>query len=126
MVRNWDTVREILLALEAVKTPNGNLRHDQVPGIDPQDVAYHMRLLKEAGLIEALIKDSKSGNNQISIALADRLTWRGHELLDTIRQKTVWEKVKTFGKEKIGPLTFEAVMEIGKAVVKDALTGSSG
>ena len=59
-----------------------------------------MRLLKEAGLIEALIKESKSGNNQISIALADRLTWRGHSF-DTIRQKTVWEKVKTFGKEKI-------------------------
>lgn len=126
MVRNWDTVRDILLALEGIKTPNGNLRHDQVPCIDPQDAAYHMRLLKEAGLIEALIKESKSGDNQISIALADRLTWRGHELLDTIRQKTVWEKVKTFGKEKIGPLTFEAVLEIGKAVVKDALTGGSG
>lgn len=86
MVRNWETISEILLTLEAVKTPNGNLRQDQVPSIDPRNVAYHMRLLKE---IEAQIGQSKTVDNKIRVALADRLTWRSHELLDTIRQKPV-------------------------------------
>lgn len=124
MVRNWDTIREILLALEAVETSNGNLRHDQIPVIDPQDVAYNMRLLKEAGLILATIAESKSGDNLIDLALAKRMTASGHDLLDTIRMKTVWEKIKSFGKDKLGSLTFDAVIEIGKAVVKGALAGS--
>ena len=42
MVRNWDTVRAILLKLEAVETAHTTLTLDQVDGIAPQEVGYHM------------------------------------------------------------------------------------
>ena len=32
--------------------------------------------------------------------IAQGLTWRGHELLDTIRSKPVWEKIKSTAKLK--------------------------
>ena len=68
-----------------------------------------------------MYKRQKQGDDQIDLALAKRLTFAGHELLDTLRQKTVWEKIKAFGADKVGPLTFDAVIEIGKAVVKEAV-----
>lgn len=40
MVRNWDTVRAILLKLEAAEAAHATLTLDQVDGIDPQEVGY--------------------------------------------------------------------------------------
>jgi len=82
VVRNWDTVRAILLKLEAAQTAHTTLTLDQVDGIAPQEVGYHMMLLKEAGLIEANILKSSTGDGAIATALARRLTWEGHEILD--------------------------------------------
>lgn len=75
MVRNWDTVRAILLKLEAAEAAHATLMLDQVEGIDPQEVGYHMMLLNEAGLIEAKILKSRSGDGTIATAFARRLTW---------------------------------------------------
>jgi len=68
MVRNWDTVRAILLKLEAATTAHTTLTLDQVDGIAPQEVGYHMMLLKDAGLIEANILKSSSGDGACSTA----------------------------------------------------------
>lgn len=62
MVRNWDTVRAILLKLEAAEAAHSTLTLDQVDGIDPQQAGYHMMLLNEAGLIEAKILKSGTGD----------------------------------------------------------------
>jgi hypothetical protein len=45
------------------------------------------------------------------------LTWRGHELLDTIRSKPVWEKIKSTVQEKGIELTFDTVIALGKVAV---------
>lgn len=49
--------------------------------------------------------------------LGPELSWAGHDLLDTLRSKPVWERIKTTAKEKGPELTFDAV----KALVKVAL-----
>lgn len=46
-----------------------------------------------------------------------QLTWQGHELLDTIRSKPVWEKIKSIAQEKGLDLTFDTVVALGKAAV---------
>jgi hypothetical protein len=51
------------------------------------------------------------------------LTWAGHDLLDTIRSKTVWERIKYTAKEKGIELTFDAVKELGKIALHLAIAG---
>ena len=48
-----------------------------------------MMLLKEAGLIEANVLKSSSGDGAIATALARKLTWEGHEFLDKIRNPSM-------------------------------------
>ena len=50
------------------------------------------------------------------------LTWQGHDLLDTLRSKPVWEKIKTTAREKGIELTFEAVKALGKLALQSVLT----
>jgi len=44
--------------------------------------------------------------------IGQRLTWHGHELLDTIRHNGVWNKVKAKAGEKGLDLTFEVVKSL--------------
>lgn len=122
MIRNWDTVRAILLKLEAAETARTTLTLDQVDGIDPQEVGYHMMLLDEAGLIEAKILKSSSGDGAIATALARRLTWQGHEFLDKIRDPSMWGKIKAKVKEKSLDLTFDSIKAAAAALIKTALS----
>lgn len=122
MVRNWDTVRAILLKFEAVETAHTTLTLDQVDSIDPQEVGYHMMLLKEAGLIEANILKSSSGDGAIATALARKLTWEGHEFLDKIRDPSMWGKIKAKVKEKSLDLTFDSIKAAAAVLIKAALS----
>jgi len=124
MVRNWDTVRAILLKLEAVETAHTTLTLDQVDGIDPQEVGYHMMLLNEAGLIEAKILKSSSGDGAIATALARRLTWQGHEFLDKIRDPSMWGKIKAKVKEKSLDLTFDSIKAAAGMLINAALSST--
>jgi len=49
--------------------------------------------------------------------LSPELTWEGHDLLDTLRSKPVWERVKKTAQEKGIELTFDAVKALGKAAL---------
>ena len=56
----------------------------------------HALLLWKAGFISAIDITTYGGH----AILSPELTWQGHELLDTIRSKAVWERIKTTAKEK--------------------------
>lgn len=122
MVRNWDTVRAILLKLEAAETAHTTLAFGQLEGIPPQEVGYHMMLLKDADQIEANIAKSNTGDGAIGTALARRLTWEGHEFLDKIRDDSFWDKIKSKVKEKGLELTFETIKVAAAALIKAGLS----
>lgn len=80
MRRNWDLIREVLIEHESLE-PGGLLSYSAwVPG--EEEKAAHARLLADAGFLT-----NPSGGFRT-------LTWSGHELLDSIRNDTVWNKVK--------------------------------
>ena len=119
--RNWEVIRAILLRLESAETPNIALNSKDIAEFPEQEVAYNMRLLSESGYIQANILESKSGSGQIAVALARRLTNSGHELLDTIRNETVWGAVKDkFSKSGL-EMTFDLVIAVGKKVMETML-----
>ena len=121
MIKNWEAIREILTRLEAAKTPNTALNAKDFPGFTEQEVAYNMRLLDEAGYIQAEILESSSGDGHIGVALAIRLTNSGHDLLDAIRNESVWVKVKETFKTKGIEMTFDLVITAGKKIMETML-----
>ena len=122
MRRDWSIIRAILLALEQAPSPNTAVNAKGLPPHDEQEVAYNMRLLADGGYIKAAISESHSGNGRINVALARSLTNQGHELLDTIRNDTVWgrtvEKVKASGLD----MTIDVVMTVGKKIMEAMLS----
>lgn len=121
MTKNWTIIRAILLRLEAASTPNTFLNAKDVAPFPEQDVAYNMRLLQEAGYINAKFQESSSGDGRILSALAKSLTNAGHELLDTIRSDTIWGKVQETFKTKGLDMTFDLVMAVGKKAMETLL-----
>ena len=111
-----DLVREILLAIEASdQTPDSWI--DLATDSHSEDeVSYHVMLLHEAGLIVAQDLCSMSDFDW----RPKRLTIRGHEFLDTVRDGEVWRRTKV-GAEKAGVASIGFLLELGKAYGKQVL-----
>lgn len=122
MTRNWEAIREILLRLESTSTPNASVNAKSFDGFSEQDVAYNMRLLSEAGYIQAKIMSSSAGDGQINLALAIRLTNSGHDLLDTMRNESVWSKVKERFASNGIEMSFDLVVSVGKKIIEAMLS----
>ena len=82
MRRDMDLIRYILIQTES----------GQPIERDHKEVVYHIALLNDAGLVEAVITNDEVGipNN----ARILRLTWQGHEFLDASRNNKIWQAVK--------------------------------
>lgn len=119
MKRDWDLIREVLMEVEAINPAGledlrfGPLRQSENAAKDTQAV-----LLWKAGFIEGV--DASSIDRGDSV-IAQGLTWQGHELLDTLRSKPVWEKIKSTAKDKGIELTFDAVLALGKSAIEALL-----
>lgn len=115
-----DLVREILLAIEAYEEPEG-LIEVQLDDHSPQEVSYHVRLLDEAGLLVAL----ETGGIDRFRWQPMRLTYRGHEFLETVRDGEVWRRTKA-GAEKAGVGGLGLLLELGKSYGKEVLKEKLG
>jgi len=119
MHRDWELVRRILLATDAA-APGERLAERHFPGEEPANLFEHVRMLKEAGYIEAVVSASKTGRGG-GMFLIDRLVWDGHDLLAKMRSDTWWSKIKTAAAAKGLPLTFELVKELALPSAKQLL-----
>ncbi|WP_456293247.1 DUF2513 domain-containing protein [Pseudomonas sp. AK106] len=111
-----DLVREILLAIEAsTKTPDSWIDL-AIEGHSEDEVSYHVMLLHEARFIEAQDLCSMSDFDW----RPKRMTIKGHEFLDTVRDGEVWRRTKA-GAEKAGVAGLGVLLELGKAYGKEML-----
>jgi hypothetical protein len=121
MKRDLGLIRELLLNLEALEkttfdivTVGSSEPEIAVEGYGTDQVDYHMGLLYEAGLITS---------GQDIDAMSDgtwifrRLTWAGHDFLDTVRDPEVWKRTKS-GASKLGGLAFGAFKDMATAYAK--------
>jgi hypothetical protein len=107
MQRDMELVRQILLELEG-HNELGRDMQVKASGYSPEQITYHIKLLAEAGYIEAIDMSSFSGMNWRPTSL----TWPGHEFLDATRNASVWHKVKAEIKDKGGSLPFSLVQQL--------------
>ena len=108
MKRNYDLIRDILVAVEqradgdhviALKTQDFT---DRFPAIIPVELNEHIQMLAEHGFIDA-------EPHQLGWFIL-RLTWSGHDFIEQSREATVWAKVKHFA----GHLNLDAFASVLK------------
>ncbi|MBI6557387.1 Conserved hypothetical protein [Pseudomonas veronii 1YdBTEX2] len=116
-----DLVREILLAVEASNEDPLGWTVLNLEGRDAKEVSYHVMLLHEAGLIVGQDLSTCDGLEW----LPKRLTYKGHEFLDTVRDGEVWRRTKA-GAEKAGVAGLGVLLELGKAYGKEVLKEKLG
>ena len=121
MKRDMELCRKILFAIEEqyVDTALHNL---QIPEQTMEQVAYHCKILKEAGLITNY-KALFASNHIVGFGVGS-LTWEGHDFLDKIREDTIWNKTKGLIKGKALPMTLDVIKEIATAVISETLKGA--
>lgn len=114
MKRNPDLIRDLMLALEAAEGAE-LLRVPDIPGYSRHQVDHHFRLLVEAGLASAG-HVSSDGRRWVAV----RLTWSGHDHIDTIRDQRIWKHTKATMK-KAGFWSLETMGVIARAIVLERL-----
>ena len=92
MKRDWDMIRDMLTRLEELPSRDKTLGPADFAPESQALASYHAELLIEAGLVEGHL--SKTIGPGTKHFLLRRLTWPGHEFLDSIRSDTVWNKTK--------------------------------
>jgi hypothetical protein len=120
MKRDMDLAREILLKIEDDPLFTGGMHSVSaaafgIKGHTDEEFNYHCVQLVEAGFLD--------GNKNMAghgIAMIGKLTWKGHEFLDDIRDPGVWQKTK----ERTKGITSVGVAflgEIAKAEIRAKL-----
>ena len=120
MKRDMDLIRLILFSIEAQYRLT-EIYDLAVDGYDKETVAYHCKILHEAGLIE----DYKAlyANDKLQSFGILGLTWSGQDYLDKIRDDSIWNKTKETIKTKGLPLMLETIKTIASAFITAAAEG---
>jgi hypothetical protein len=124
MKRNWDTIREILTRLEDLPDTNSILELSDFANERAYEYSYHVELLIEAGLIEGEM--SRTLGRGPARFMAKRLTWLGHEFLDSVRSDTVWNKTKTTFATKGIDMTFDLIKSVASDISAALIRGAAG
>jgi hypothetical protein len=120
MERNMELIRKILLHLEE-KEDVSSFNAVNIEGYHPKVVSYHIKLLSQAGLIEAKSLTTKDTHG---IWWAKSLTWYGHDYIESVKNDTIWNKTKEGIKSKgleLGQVSFEVLKEYAKLQIKEKL-----
>jgi hypothetical protein len=115
MKRNMELARLILMRIEEQESYQDNISCE-FEGYTDEQVHYHIMLLSEAGLAVALDASSLQDINWIP----QRITWQGHEFLDSARDNMIWKKAKEI-MAKTGGFAFEVAKPLLISLVKQQL-----
>ena len=120
MKRDWDVIRRVLVDIEALPSADAMVESHKLERIEPNLAAYNMRLLLKEGLIEGggRLESMPGADPWI---FASQLTWDGHELLDSIRRDTLWERIKATAASKGLDLTIDVVKGISRTIAEQLI-----
>lgn len=111
-----DLIRELLIAIEERPLSEAGTKV-RLEGHDEETVAYHVALLHEAGQIEGNL--SYPFGSAVPRVIVYRLTWHGHEFLDSARNQTVWARTKAIVRQKGGDISFALFRELLIGVARE-------
>lgn len=125
MKLNPDCMRDILLRMEDasyLEELSPGTIYNALPNYTRDDIDYSIIKLKEAGFIDAIIKEYDSG---IIILRLDDITYNGHQFLADVRSDNVWHSVKEVSK-KVGSNSLNAISQIATGVISAIIKSQLG
>lgn len=123
MKLNYDCLRDFLFVIESESKLDENLCFAELsfesvaaklPNYSKEDIAYAAVLAEESDLIIANII---TADDSIYQCVFWRLTYNGHEFLETIRNKSIWNQTKAVLREA-GTITIQAIFSTAFELVK--------
>lgn len=120
MQRDWDFIRDLLIDIEGNTDPFPKHRGKETE----EKFLYHVRLLTEEGCLIGIKACQGVGGSWTYLANNARLSWSGHDILETLRAQTTWQRIKNRSAELGIPLTTDAIKTIGAWVFKNLVDGS--
>jgi hypothetical protein len=116
MQRDMDLFREILLSVEDAPV-DSQWSATPLLGHSIQEVVAHVRLIEDAGLVEARYLSTLS--NELAVVI--RLTNSGYDFLEESRPLTRWEQAKAKMKDNALPMTVSVVKAVLDSLVAAGL-----
>ena len=120
MKRDMDLVRLILLEIED-KYRSTAIYDLAIDGYDTEMVAYHCKILYEAGLISDY--KAQYADNEIYVFGVGSITWDGNDFLEKIRDDSQWKKVKETITKKGLPLVVDTIKSVANALISATVEG---
>lgn len=121
MRRENELIRVLMLYLESADRVVTGKHH--VDGYTADQVSYHLAQIIDSGLAVGTVNYSV-GNEDPTIPVAvmvTRLTPSGHDLIESIRNDTVWKKVKSKSAEVGGDISIGLLKELGTSFTRQLL-----
>lgn len=117
MKRDMDLVRKMLLRVEEADTPLSGYAF-----LDDEDdlwvIAYHIKIMIQAGLIEGSVGGSVDGKPLCSVS---DLTWDGQDFLAAIKSDTIWKKTKEHIGDKVSSATFGVIQGVATRLLEQVV-----
>ncbi len=111
--RDMDLIRDILLWMERGMPKEGRPSPDNTPRY-----AYHCYLMVDAGLIDSTVL--MDIDRMPCRAHPVKITWKGQEALEVMRNDTVWNKTKAALAERGLPYLLDVVVSVAKGYAVEA------
>lgn len=106
MKRDMELIRLLLLEKEQDSPP------PELADYDEQLVVYQIALMIDAGLVVGEVLPDRDGTPRGAVVV--RLTWAGHEFLDSLRDPTIWQSAKDKVLKPGASWTFGILAEFAK------------
>ena len=117
MNRDMDAIRQIVIT---TKKSDSIVR--EIDGMPDDVFKFNAMLLIESGLALGKCNPNSSSGNPVPIAvLIFRLTWKGFDFADSIKDDDIWAKAKENILKPAGSWTFEIFTEYLKYEIKTKL-----
>jgi hypothetical protein len=114
MKRDMNLIRLLLLRSEGDQVAKEKC--DKFPN---EERAFHVQLMIDAGLVDGVVDINVNG--KIVSAVVWRLTWDGYEFLESIRDESIWNKVKSKVIKPGASWTFTILKELIKCEIQKTI-----
>lgn len=112
MKRDMELIRRLLFLIEEQNDDQKELKLPE--DIDRQTMVYHLKLLEQAGYVKNNIDYADDEPYWINSSL----TWEGYEFLDSIKNESVWGKIKETLSSELNDMPLTLIKTVGLEATK--------
>ena len=114
--RDLDLIREILLLIEESNRALA-VSDIRIPEYTTEEIVFHVELLSDAGYVEL----SRPKYLSRVCYVVQRLTMKGCDYLDSIRDERVWKDTRATVLRTVGSAPLDIIKDIAVALIRDRL-----